>query len=60
MLCVYMLVKNLAPRSVLQTVKDSFKAVFSGEASPQQYIYAFCALASVALSLLLFFKLIEG
>jgi len=53
-------VRNLTPRFILQTVKDSFKAVFSGEATPQQFIHAFFALASVALIILFFFILITG
>jgi hypothetical protein len=43
--------------NIMQKLKNSFKAVLSGEASNQQYIIVFFTILPVTVALILFFLL---
>ena len=50
--------KDLKPKLIIERLKTSAKAVFSGEATNQEFIDVFLAVSAVALIIVFFFILI--
>ena len=48
-------VKDLTPKHIIDTLKASFKAVFSGDATNEQFIEVFITILFFALLVLSFF-----
>jgi hypothetical protein len=47
--------KDLTPKLIIEKLKVSFKAVFSGDSTPEQFIEVFITIVSIVLLALSFF-----
>jgi hypothetical protein len=51
------MVKDLHPKQIIETLKASFRAVFSGDATNEQFIEVFITILFFALLIVSFFVL---